>query len=338
MQSLPGSGFGVFSPDGQMFAAVRNVLQEPGAWLLGVRVWDVGTWSERALLRTGRPADVLAFSPDGRLLAVATDNGIQLWDTTTWRERTRLAAHSGPVQALAFCPEGRSLLSAGGLLCPLTGESIGGEARLWDVVRERAATVTGPGAFLTAAFTPNGQEVILGDQFGQVLAWPGGTAAPRVLFRQGPAVRCLAVSPNGTLLATTAGARVRLWHLGAGEPGGRLGGDRQPVRALAFAPDGRGLAAASAGGNIRFWDVASAEERAWYATGQCSLRWLSFSHNGNLLAAAGSDLSVLSREELETGRRRGEAVGGEADLAGGFGPECWGRRAPALRLRPEREG
>lgn len=58
-----------------------------------------------------------AFSPkeSGRkLVATATeDGGIQIWDLDLKRELALLARHNGPVTALTFAPDGRSLVSGG---------------------------------------------------------------------------------------------------------------------------------------------------------------------------------------------------------------------------------
>ena len=53
----------------------------------------------------------LAYSPDGRTLAVALSDGVQLWDTTTHRVRDEWKDHEDIVSGVAISPDGSRLLT-----------------------------------------------------------------------------------------------------------------------------------------------------------------------------------------------------------------------------------
>ncbi len=81
-----------------------------------VRIWDPMTGTALVALDVGHNgADSLAFSPNGRLIAVGSgwgDGTIHLWDSVTGRLQARIAAHPDSVSAVAFSPDGQQLASA----------------------------------------------------------------------------------------------------------------------------------------------------------------------------------------------------------------------------------
>jgi RNA polymerase sigma factor (sigma-70 family) len=116
------------SPDGKLLAKGR-----PGF----VELWDLTTGKEVGSLRGRRPHEgisisnrcSLAFSPDGKTLAVAGwDDHVRLYELATGRERHRLVGHPGRVTSVAFSADGRTLVTGSAdttaLLWDLTGKTV----------------------------------------------------------------------------------------------------------------------------------------------------------------------------------------------------------------------
>jgi WD40 repeat protein len=106
-------------------------------------------------------------------------------------------------------------------------------------------------------------------------------------LRQGGSVLALALSPDGTVLAS-AGSQgtICLWAFPSGTELRTLTGHEGPVYALAFAPDGKTLVSGGADRSIHFWDPSTGRQ-TWRCRTNGALRALAFSPDGTLLAGAG---------------------------------------------------
>jgi WD40 repeat protein len=154
-----------YSPDGRTLAGAQTMLKEKLSRRMGdttittyiyfgeVLVWDAQNGAVKMSLNDDNsPSWALAFSPDGKWLAVATGptpkdreckglcpafGEIMLWETGGWKLIRRLRASSAPIRALAFSPDGQSIAGGAGLIDEGRGvsvEDLKGEVFLWDVV------------------------------------------------------------------------------------------------------------------------------------------------------------------------------------------------------------
>jgi len=129
-----GTATATISPDpGEVFARVvfgpdsRTIAT--GNYRHGVsQVWNVDTGQATTVL-TGRTTGVRAFSPDGKTLATAGNDGdvddhqAQLRDVASGTITATLTGHGGVVTSAAFSPDGKTLATS----------SFDHQVRLWDV-------------------------------------------------------------------------------------------------------------------------------------------------------------------------------------------------------------
>ena len=140
-----------FSPDDRTLATSEQDNR--------VRVWRVGAWKQPALTFAGpdtadnRSALALAFSPDGRQLAVGGFSGdIGLYNAQTGLLRGRLTGHTDAVREVCFTPDGRLLVSA----------SYDDTVKLWDVIAAREVRTFShhTNHVMSAVFSPSGNTLV----------------------------------------------------------------------------------------------------------------------------------------------------------------------------------
>ncbi|MFC6517666.1 WD40 repeat domain-containing protein [Streptomyces goshikiensis] len=264
------------------------------------------------VINDGESANVLAFSADGRALAIATDNGIVLRGPSGPDAGRIDVGRPGP---MAFD-------HSGGLLAALTypfdrPKSLAATLRLWDVtdlahpVQTVELSVGEAGTAL--AMSPDGRTAFTGASTGEVHRWDlGDKAAPKelpALTGHTGRIDSLAAASTGNLLASVSiEGKVLLWDVGDPSHPARLSelrtadaSSRQAILAdsllhrAEFDPSGRYLAVPTAStpeSGMTLWDLAEPRTPRQAAAGDPSseaqhgkcgagdVQWMSFSPDG----------------------------------------------------------
>ena len=283
------------------------------------RVAQLVCWGKEAV-------NEVAYSLDGRLLAVASSLGVHLYEAETQAE-VGFIKTGGRVSSVVFSPDGATLASGaddetvqlwrvsdGALLRALRdhmglvlsvafspdGATLASGAwsgvQLWRVAyRAVLHTLKGHTAPVrSVAFSPDGATLASGSNDGTVRLWQVGDGALlRTLKGRMHNVTSVAFSPGGAMLASGSGDRaVRVWRVSDGMPLRILKGHRGVVRSVAFSPDETVLASGADDNTVRLWRVSDGALLCILKGHRALVSSVVFSPNGATLASGSRDGTV----------------------------------------------
>jgi WD40 repeat protein len=288
------------APDGQLAA-----LGNPDG---SIRLYETATGKELHKLKMhANGVGAVAFAPDGKTVASrgAADNFIRLHDTATGKELRQIVIPGPEVPGgpggvmirvagvpgfgmggpgLVFSPDGKTLVA------PVLGNmqffpgGPPGQAgtpttlNLWDVAtgkEVRTITLTPQHGFANLAFSPDGRTLAAENPDQTVSLWEVAGGKERI--RLGAAPAPVPDQPGQAMFVNVMG----------------MMGTATDAPTLAFASDGRTLAAKGADGSIRVWDLPVGKEIGPLKGHDGSVTALAFAPDGKTLASGASDTTIL---------------------------------------------
>jgi WD40 repeat protein len=179
---------------------------------------------------------------------------------------------------------------------------------LWQLGHGERATLAGHRGLVNAvALSPDDLVVATGSADGTAKLWDAISGLERATL--GPhkaAVTAVTFSGDGATLASAdAGGTIRLWnartgkesYMQGGMPLATLAAGGGSVRALAFSPDSKTLAAAGRDkdkkGVIRLWDIKERKTTVTLTGHEGAINAIAFAPGGKVLASGGEDHAVI---------------------------------------------
>ncbi len=226
---------------------------------------------------------------------------VKVWDLATGQPLATLSGQATAggvdrVAALAYSPDGKTLVTG----------SNQGTLKFWEAGSLVPMIVPKPrpgGAASWLQFGPDGR-TLLGFQVQGTPLWDLDTGAIRTILAQPGGLNGAILSPDGSIAATWgprstapalgpgAGGDVRLWDAATGRRVAVLPMPSGPVRCMAFAPDGKHLAASTSAPSVTLWDVAAATPVVTASWPSGLANALAYSPDGRTLAIGGEDGSL----------------------------------------------
>ncbi|WP_092607059.1 DUF4082 domain-containing protein, partial [Raineyella antarctica] len=234
------------------------------------------------------PVNAMAYSPDGKLLAVGTqDSRVLLYDPSSGALlRTLDSASTQPVTSLAFDPQGQ-VLAVGSRDSTIT---------LWNpATGEQSRVLTGHEAAVRAvAFSPDGRTLVSGGEDSRVLLWNLGSGrAEAAITGIRDFVTAVATSPDGKRIAVASkDARIYLYDAASRAQQRTMSGHSAEITSIAFSADGTSLVSASADSTAKLWDVGAGVERRAFKGHTGALTGVGFALKGRAIVTSGEDGTV----------------------------------------------
>ncbi|MDD1469557.1 WD40 repeat domain-containing protein, partial [Dolichospermum sp. ST_sed5] len=249
---------------------------------------------EGAIARFGKgcvnPKGV-AFSPDSKIIAMATSIGVELYDSSTLDEVSFLVVNAR-INSVKFSPDGKLLVG-----CCNT------EIRLWDMNSfKELVSLKASNSIEYVTFSPDGNllacvdkgKYVMNSVHDTVKVWNLKSYQLATTLEHSGLIGSIIFSPDSKILAVANHDVVKLWDARSNKEINTLKGNLAHISSLTFSPDSNLLIVGS-GIAIKIWDMrnyqlvttldhpngsSSGSEENWEGVNS-----VTFSPNGSLLAS-----------------------------------------------------
>ncbi len=214
--------------------------------------------------------------------------------------------HTCEVFSVCFSPDGKRIVTGGGVFTLSTRPTIPGEVKVWDAEKgtEILALKGQTGRVCSVCFSPNGKRIAGASADGTLRVWDAEKGQELLTIKgQTRNIGSVCFSPDGKRLASlSSDASVKVWDAEKGQEllsvkwQGRLSD-------ICFSPDGKRLACSRAGdryagemkvsdAEIKVWDAQKGQELLSLKLPTSGPACVCFSPDGKRLATGSNDQTV----------------------------------------------
>ena len=289
---------------------------------------------ENAIGRIGRGRiNEITYSPNGKMLAVASSIGTWLYDANSGKELALLTAHTGIVSSVAFSPDSKTIATAnyyhtiylwdtttkehkatlvgdvryiafspdGKTLASSNGSSI----TIWDVNAQQQIKRIPARTNSRIVFSPDGKAVLSSDVDDKLRLWDTETGENKLTLPMNAAVdEAFAYSPDGESIASSdPNSIILIRDAKTGEQKIKLTGHMRPVHTVVYSPDSKTLASGGGDDTIQLWDPNTGENKAILIGHSSAVETLTVSPDG-LTLASGSFDGTIQFWDIKTGQHK----------------------------------
>jgi serine/threonine protein kinase/WD40 repeat protein len=282
-------------------ASAGNCVALPIAMQNRIRLWNLDSKQDIAMLDEPESTQPVAFSSDGNSLLTFGEHHARVYRLTT-PEKLDLPPHPAAVHATTFSPDGTLLASVGNHRAVRVCDALTGKV-VWQTQTEDLHDLT-----QCVACSPDGKWLVTGDfDTDSIWIWDAHTGKRLVDLGTGKKGRTMSVqfSPDGRHLATCG----KIWAIEQGQSGDPTGAPQAKLLksqshggfSLVFSPDNRHLAFYDSG--LYLWDLETEAPPHRVATDTASsVQCATFTPDGRQLLMMNRNREVVTLD-VATGNR-----------------------------------